>query len=453
MLYIFVHLIDLVAILTFLLRLIRSGSYPRLTSTLRLAVVPLVLFQLYLFSLKEGNFCDFLGFWSGGRETLQCLDPYADASRAVQQACLNPPTALPLFALLATVPAEWSARAWSLVNLAGILVLVELCRRCLNAQAALTEVEADANRTISREETVGIMAVVALSNSSLVGLHTGQVSLLTAVSLLIALRAQAQGRPLLAGFALAVATTKVQTMLPFLILFVRKNDLRTWPFLIAGVTILCLAATPLSDLAHRLQEMLARINYHNAEGRVNDYSYSNTFRYDIISLSHVFYGLGIRDRKVIWIAQLTLIGILGAALTAEIAWRRRIARRAACSMVACFSMLFVYHRVHDAIILALPLVYATARAHSTRGLARWLFISTVVAVLLVMNLPAQVQSRIQGLSWLLGAFGGPVRAFVVPYAAWGTLAALACLWLAARLEARDRRAPEEPTSGHSPAVA
>ena len=133
----FAHAIELVAILPLMLRLIRSGSYFRLTSILRLAVVPLLLFQLYVFATKPANFIDFLGFWTSGRETLLGLDPYADPSRAVSLACLNPPTAIPLFALFATMPVEWSARAWSLANLVGLLVVVELCRRCLNAQAAL----------------------------------------------------------------------------------------------------------------------------------------------------------------------------------------------------------------------------------------------------------------------------------------------------------------------------
>jgi hypothetical protein len=293
---------------------------------------------------------------------------------------------------------------------------------------------------IPTDETAGLMAAVALSNSALVGFHTGQVSLFASAALLIALVGQARGRPLVAGLALAVASMKPTTLLPFLILFGRKRDLTTWLFMIAGVGLLCWVATPLPELTHRLQEMLARIAYHNAEGGINDYSYANAYRYNILSLDHVVHGLGLRDRRVTAILHLAVLGILGAALAAEILWRRRITRGAACSIVACYSMLFVYHRVYDAILLALPLVYATARARWTRGPARWLFTASIVAIFLVMNVSLQVQSRIQGLTWHLGALGVPIRMFVVPYATWAALAALVCLWLAACIEARDRGA-------------
>ena len=47
-----IYIFELIAILTFMLRLIRPGSYPAtswLTTGLRFVVVPLILFQLYLF--------------------------------------------------------------------------------------------------------------------------------------------------------------------------------------------------------------------------------------------------------------------------------------------------------------------------------------------------------------------------------------------------------------------
>ena len=72
------------------------------------------------------------------------------------------------------------------------------------------------------------------------GLFIGQLGLLAALALVAALDQQGRGRPIGAGIWLGVATIKVSTMLPFLLLFLRKSDLRTWVALVLTCSTLCL---------------------------------------------------------------------------------------------------------------------------------------------------------------------------------------------------------------------
>ena len=65
-------------------------------------------------------------------------------------------------------------------------------------------------------------------------------------------------------------------MLPFLLLFHRKTDLRTWVALPVIVLGLCLMTPRADDLPGRLTALLERIKELELPGRVNDYSFEGT---------------------------------------------------------------------------------------------------------------------------------------------------------------------------------
>jgi len=392
------------------------------------AAGPLLLAKAYLFSLSPANLIDFEAFWQAGVETLAGRDPYHSFGASTRLTMLNPPTAIPLVAAFGALPMAWANRVYVILYIAGMLVLVELCRRALNAQAV------GEGEPIPTEVGAGLAAAVALSNSSLVGLHVGQMHLLAALALVAALLAQGRGRPVWAGLALAVATIKPQTMMPFLLLFTRRSDHYTWLALFVGVGVLCLAATSPLELPGRIQEEFALIGRFGSPGQVNDYSYANQFRNAIVGPEALLYDLGLRERRVIRLAGYALVVLLGAGLARAFAGPRRVPRGAACALVGCYSMLFLYHRVYDSVILALPLVYAVAGSLRGRGAARVLYAASVIFILLVLNMSQRIGDLILARSWSLGPVRPLVRATLVPYATWAVLAALACLWAATRME-------------------
>ena len=102
-----------------------------------------------------------------------------------------------------------------------------------------------------------------------------------------------------------------------------------------------------------------------SKGSVNALNTSGSLL--MIAPSQILYGFGLRDIDQIRVCQSLLIIVLGLALMYEVAWRGRSTRQAASALVACYSMLFVYHGTYDTVLLALPLVYAATAASRSRG--------------------------------------------------------------------------------------
>src|SRR6266566_2587174 len=107
--------------------------------------------------------------------------------------------------------------------------------------------------------------------------------------------------------------------------------------------------------------MVHRIEVLSEPGKVNDYSFQGARNESIIGFDHLFYRLGLRDRRLIRTLQYLAVAASGL----WVAWQvvvARLPRGAACSLVALYSMVFLYHRDYDTLILALPLVYCAAGA-------------------------------------------------------------------------------------------
>src|SRR5208337_1634564 len=134
-----------------------------------------------------------------------------------------------------------------------------------------------------------LTASVALSKASFIGHDAGQLTVLTALALLVALDCQGRGSPLWAGFWLAIATVKVGTMLPFLILFNRREDRSSWLALVVVVLGLCLITGAPSELPGRIRALLDNIVRLSSPGHDNDYAYSNRWSIDMIGLDHAAY--------------------------------------------------------------------------------------------------------------------------------------------------------------------
>ena len=74
----------------------------------------LILMYLYIIFVARPPL-DHRIFWTVGRDLWDGLDPY-DPARFAENPFLNPPTALPLFALFAALPYRPSLVIWTLAN-------------------------------------------------------------------------------------------------------------------------------------------------------------------------------------------------------------------------------------------------------------------------------------------------------------------------------------------------
>jgi hypothetical protein len=274
---------------------------------------------------------------------------------------------------------------------------------------------------------LALTSAVAISDASMLTTAAGQLSLFAAVVLTAALAAQARGWAASAGVLLALATIKVGTMLPFLLLFARKSDWRAWAAMAATTLALCLASGDPRELPARLAALPERIGQLEAPGEVNDYSFQGTQPDGMLGFDHAFYCLGLRDRTVIKFAQYAAVLMVGAGVAWQVLGRDRLPRAAACSLVALYSTVFLYHRSYDTVILALPLVYCAGQARSAGGPARWLLAVAGTAILLVLHLNIDLLREARRLSMEWGAWGRIVQAVALSYGTWLILLAMALL--------------------------
>jgi hypothetical protein len=264
---------------------------------------------------------------------------------------------------------------------------------------------------------------------------------MAAAVLLGALAAQARGRMIAAGVLLALATAKVGTMLPFLVLFLRKTDWRAWVALAVTTLALCLATVPAAELPGRLATVLDRIKQLEAPGQVNDYSFEGTQPENMLGFEHAFYRLGLRDRTAIRLAQYAGVLLLGAWVARQVVGHDRLPRAAACSLVALYSTVFLYHRAYDTVILAPALVYCAGEARRAGWRSRWLFAGGAVAVLLVLNLDVGFLRALTRLSQSWGAWGRVAQALVLPYGTWLILLTMLLLVRGARAAREEAASP------------
>jgi hypothetical protein len=358
-------------------------------------------------------------FWSIGRDVWAGLDPYAQDRFAVHP-FLNPPTILPLFALFAVLPLRVSLALWTVANVLLSLALPALALNALKLQAGLEHKEDTARAgpwELPRLTLAGLAICVSFSDDALMGFYVGQLNLLVAVTLLAALIAQGQNRPFWAGCWLYLASAKIGTMVPFLLLFLRKADRWTWVVLAALLFGSCALTVRLTEFPARLATLAERIDELARPGNVNDYSYEGPRSDSIIGFEALFYRLGMRDRARIRNAQYLALAGLGA-LVAYVVIASRLRRPAASSLVALYSSLFLYHRDYDMVILALPLVYSVCRARVESGSASRLFITCGLFVLAILYLNAFWLGHLAKASFNWEAWGHLVQATVLPYATW-----------------------------------
>jgi hypothetical protein len=384
------------------------------------ATAGMLLAMVWTWSTYEMPY-DFKRFWHVGRDLAQGVDYYGLNPRAERQLILNPPTVLPLFRAWAQLPLRKSARIWVALNVLGGMALVPLAYVTVRAQMG-----PDAP-TLPRSTLAILAAAIGLSSSQIMGLALGQVSVLMSAALFLALYAQATSRPRLAGVCLAIATVKINTMLPFLMLFLRKRDRVSWITLVSTCLIFILATGHPLELPKQLATTWQTIRVTYEPGQVNDYTFAGPSHASLIGLDHALYRLGLRDRAIISLAQYVLLGALGLLVIRRVL-SNRIAPGTSSALVALFSSIFLYHRTYDMVLLVLPTLYFALSAEQRTDLvARRATAQIALLPLLVLFVNPDGLKIFERWSFNIGLGGWVIQAVFLPMAAWLILVSLAAL--------------------------
>lgn len=350
-------------------------------------------------------------FWLNGQDIVAGLDPY----RGI---CLNPPTALPLFALFGQFGFERLLLVWTIVNAALFPLLV------IAAYAGLRQC-ADGSGGALPLPMLGVLsALLSLSVATRLHLSVGQLSLLVTFALVVSLAAQQRGRGWAAGLGLAVATIKPATMLPFLLLFHRRTERRTWAWLAAFGLVFVFALTTPAELPTRLSECLGMIERQGQPGGMNNFA--THVNVDLIGLDRALHYLGLAERQDVRVLQVILLLALGGLVSWQVL-REGIPAAAAWSLVSFYAMLFLYHRLYDTPVLVIPLLYACCQARVQEGVCRWLHAGCAMAVLSVFYFRYETVQAFCYAATPATPVGRIMAAIVILHAIWLILAGLLLL--------------------------
>jgi hypothetical protein len=216
-----------------------------------------------------------------------------------------------------------------------------------------------------------------------------------------------------------------------MLLFFRSADRRTWASLIVSAVGLCLLTGGPSRQLERLQTLRQQIEQLEAPGLVNDYSFEGPRSENMLGFDHALYRLGLRDRRAVRVGQYVALAVLGGWVCRQVLGKDRLPRPAACSLIALYSVVFLYHRNYDTLILALPFAYSASQARSAvRG--RLLFAGCALAILLVWYQNIELLRYLQEQSLHWGVAGRLVQAVVLPCATWLVVLAMIALAVGTR---------------------
>ena len=281
--------------------------------------------------------------------------------------------------------------------------------------------------SLSHAELGALAAAFGLSDACMATIQLGQLSLLVTVLILLALEFQGRQMPARAGAALAVATMKVGTMVPFLLLFCRRQDRRSWITLVATTAALILVGGQAPRIFEDLRSMLHYIGEFSKPGQINDISYQRPYNEWILGFDHLAYRMGMRDRTMLAVFQLIALGLIGGWLAWDVI-AGRVSRSQGVALVALYSVIFLYHRIYDAVMIVPALVYAVDQAKIRRGRCHLLFVGAVLSMLALLYLRRKTLGVLT--DWVMihrGAGASLIETLILPQGVWLILLAIVLL--------------------------
>jgi dolichol-phosphate mannosyltransferase len=362
-------------------------------------------------------------FWRSGLSAREGRNPYVGSGllNGGDIYVLNPPPAIAGFVLFSLLPMPIYLVVWRL------LAVLTYGATTFASSFSLGD-EGDARPWRLPVEALVLLSGAVLMSTVIRGAVASMASTyLTIAFVLGALVCRARGKPVAAGICLALGMTKVTTLLPMLLLFCRKKDLKTWiAFAVVGVVLTFVAIRP-ANLPAALERNLYNIRQCSAPGGINDWLADPVSNLGLITFDYAVFHLGIRERGVIKAVGWALTGGLGAWIAWLLLRRRRLPDAPACAILAAFSALFMYHRLYDMGILAIPLVYCAGRSLREPGGLRWAYRFCAAAILWVFYLRVNQIEKLLPVIQEAGLLPRLAEALVLPQAVWVTLAALVVL--------------------------
>ncbi|MFO0892078.1 MAG: glycosyltransferase family 87 protein [Isosphaeraceae bacterium] len=360
---------------------------------------------------------DFLVYCDTGRAMLEGTDPYASVMSQY------PVHALPLFGLFARLPFRAASALWYAFSLAALVMSIRLAATLARGERH----DADALPWCGHPT---VFVAVALAGATTWGLDAGQLVAWTTLWIYLAIDALRREKHVAAGLALAAGSLKITTFLPFLLLpFDRRH---TRALLVAGavVAILCAVVAPPSRLLAMQRRHVENVAQARQVGAVNDYTFAGAYHDDLLGLEHWLYCIGLRDARAVSAAQLGLLAVAGLGLLWD--FRLRGARRddRLLSVLLClYACLFLYHRIYDAVIVALPMAYCLEMARTSPRIRANVYRAIASGLVLVLNFPrGGVLLSFTAWTEQAGAIGRLAQFVLLPYCTWILLASFGLLW-------------------------
>jgi len=384
---------------------------------------------------------DYLVFRQIGDLVLGGRDAY-DPAETLEQPNLYPPNAPPVWALFALPGPRRGYIVWLTLNLALGVGLGILARKAL----AFPDEHKSGTALDTLEAAILGLAVV-LTPSIVMVFDLGQMAFLVTGCLIASLAAREASRPILAGLLFAVASVKPTMTIPFLPLFLRRRDLTFWVTLsVATLAFIAVASHGFEWLPRQIPNLAHSLARAAGPGGINDIGFENKSHEAIIGFDHALYRFGLHDRDLIRWGQLGLVIVLGLTIAREIVVRD-LPFPAQLSLIAPYSLLFLYHRLHDAAILVIPMIYAAGRVRDVAHRARLPYALAGFACLGTIWLPGRLVKVLTPRTFEWGAIPGwAFRAGFLPWATWGLLVVIGALVLGERRSALCRSSGNEPSA-------
>jgi hypothetical protein len=337
-----------------------------------------------------------------------------------------PPGALVLFAPIAALPWTEARHVWLAVLLAGFMTTVA----ALLKFARLSPLEPRGLAFVA-----GCLALAPFHT----GFATGNQTIVVVGLCAFGIWAAGCNRDVIAGMSFGAAFSLKPHIAGFFLLYYLLQ--RRWRLLASAVTltvflvIVAAAWMRISGVAW-LADYLNNIKFGAAHNSFDDFTTANPIRFMLINLQVPFYSFTHGARS----ANLLAFGT-GAALI--VPWiifvlrnRRQEVELLNLSTIAVIGLLPLYHRLYDASVLAIPLLWCLTRSSNSRPLgstALWLiapFLVPGAAVLQQALLLGQIPKSWADSWWWDG--------LLMPHQTWILLILALALLYAMRKEMPDR---------------
>lgn len=348
------------------------------------------------------NLCDISTLYSASRAWLLGENPYADgvlvrtwqasgigafAQDYAHWATIVTPSMFPLLTPLAALPPAFALPLFVVLSLATVMLSI----------LAVLDMAG-----ILRQNPRGLMVGSAALASAPIqtGIAAGQPALISGCLVILAVWALWRGRDYLSGVLLGLSLVlKVHLAAPFVLyaLFFRR-----WHT--AGVSLAVLLVFTLVGIAplpsNWIEHWTANIALLSSEGRINDPTLTGPWRHHMIDLGIVLHGW-IDNRTQVTALMLAIGSLLAAiyviGLTVHSRSRQTDDHLLAIAVLGALTLLPVYHRLYDAVVMLPALAWAVKALSSPMRPWAIATLAAMSPLLLPIDLWWVISRRIEAL--------------------------------------------------------